>query len=91
MSSEQRSKKGTDMRKMAIIIGLPLVVMGCSDTSYTLYRSSAIAEMRIHVASFDAADGEGYNNENCRIAAELFAEQPGVTVRYWCEKGRFKS
>src|SRR3954451_24820841 len=61
------------------------------DTSYTLYRDSmALEKARIHVASFDAADGAEYNAENCRVAQDLFASQPGVKVRYWCEKGRFK-
>ena len=26
---------------------------------------------------------------NCDIARQLFQNQPGVTVRYWCERGRF--
>jgi hypothetical protein len=71
---------------------------GCqpSDHVYTLYRSSAgssaaNARLRVHVATFDAADGDEYNRENCWIAADLFARQPGVTVRYWCEKGRFRA
>lgn len=68
---------------------------GCSqpssDSAFTLYRNSALdANMRIHVASFDASDGKDYNQENCRIAADLFKAQPGVTVRYWCEMGKFK-
>ncbi|PDS27987.1 hypothetical protein CO650_28855 [Rhizobium phaseoli] len=73
---------------------MPLIfVASCDDDGrqYTLYRNSFLdANMRLHVASFDSADGEAYNSENCRIAAGLFAEQPGVQVRYWCEKGRFR-
>jgi len=61
---------------------------------YTLYRSSPAAGLgesaRIHVATFDAADSEDYNRENCRLAQDLFQQQPGVKVRYWCERGRFK-
>ena len=59
---------------------------------FTLYRNSAVDKnMRVHVASFDVANGgDGYNDENCRIAAGLFQAQEGVTVRYWCEKGRFR-
>ena len=63
------------------------------DDVYTLYRDSALVngqEMRIHVATFDAVDGESYNRENCQIGQGLFQNQPGVTVRYWCEKGRFR-
>ncbi len=44
----------------------------------------------MHVATFDAKDGEAYNMGNCQIAQELFQKQPGVTVKYWCEKGVFK-
>ena len=58
---------------------------------YTLYRSSAIdTSMRLHVATFDAKGTESYNRENCLLAANLFAAQPGVKVRYFCEKGRFR-
>ena len=46
--------------------------------------------MRIHVASFDSSDGENYNQENCRIAQELFQKQDGVKTKFWCEKGTFK-
>jgi hypothetical protein len=70
--------------------------------AYTLYRTGAVAlgvggdvqrdleAMRIHVASFDANLEEAYNRDNCRIAAELFGRQEGVTSRYWCEKGRYR-
>jgi len=47
-------------------------------------------EMRVHVATFDAREDEKYNNENCQVARELFAGQSGVTVSYWCEKGRYR-
>lgn len=82
-----------------------VLLAACDETNvYTLYRSSPTIGsiqgegQRVHVATFDAtarecafclrADGE-YNRENCEIARELFANQPGV-VRYWCEQGRFK-
>lgn len=70
--------------------------------AYVLYRSGAtvpgisiedaraLNAMRIHVATFNAADGDAYNRENCQIAAELFAGQPMVTSRYWCEKGFYR-
>jgi hypothetical protein len=63
-----------------------------SSDAYTLYRDSAAdPRLRVHVATFDAADGDAYNRDNCRTAADLVAGQPGVTVRYWCEKGRFRA
>lgn len=69
-----------------------LAACGPSDGDvYTLYRSSPIdPNMRIHIATFNAADGEQYNSENCRIGSGAFRAQPGVTVRYWCEKGQFR-
>ncbi len=68
-----------------------LLLSGCDSGTYTLYRNSVLdTAMRIHVATFDEASGDSYNGENCRIASELFAKQSGVTVRYWCEKGRYR-
>lgn len=59
---------------------------------YTLYRNSMTdAAMRLHVASFDAADGAAYNRDNCGQAQQLFQGQPGVKTRFWCEPGRFRS
>lgn len=82
-----------------VLAGGALVLAGCSSNRiYTLYRSSGADSLliaggedplRIHVATFDAKDGEAYNSENCREAAKLMGERPGVYVRYWCEKGRF--
>lgn len=64
-----------------------------ADPVYTLYRSSSahgMQDARIHVATFDAAAGSEYNRGNCLIAADLFKQQPGVIVRYWCEAGRYR-
>jgi hypothetical protein len=79
--------------RVSVVLLAALILSGCGDNSaYTLYRNSpAFPDMRIHVATFDAADGDSYNGENCRIASELFSKQPGVTTRYWCEKGRYRS
>jgi hypothetical protein len=61
------------------------------DTTFTLCRNSVVDKnMRIHVATFDATESEAYNRENCETAQTLFQTQPGVMVRYWCEKGRFR-
>lgn len=78
---------------------IALSIVGCIGLSgcekpnkseaYTLYRGSLTSIPRIHVATFDVDAGEEYNRENCQIAAALFAEQLGVTVPYWCEKGTF--
>lgn len=71
------------------------ILAGCSadDAAYTLYRDSAtdgLHAIRIHVASFDAVDGEEYNRENCELARQLFSGQEGVKVKFWCEKGRYR-
>ena len=58
---------------------------------YTLYRDSVVGESpRVHVATFDAAENEPYNHDNCSQAQSLFQNQRGVQTHYWCEKGRFK-
>ncbi|MCJ2132778.1 hypothetical protein MKK69_01640 [Methylobacterium sp. J-026] len=77
------------------IVFLCSVLAACQGpdaSTYTLYRNSVINDgARIHVASFDAADGEAYNRENCAAATDLFGGQPGTRTRFWCEKGRFRS
>ena len=68
-----------------------LFLSACSDNTYTLYRTQVRDEnARTHVATFDAKDGEAYNMGNCQIAQELFQKQSGVTVKYWCEKDKYK-
>lgn len=80
--------------RVACIVASGLSTAGCAPgdgSVYTLYRNSPLdANMRIHVASFDTADGEAYNRENCEIAADLFKGQPGVVAKFWCEKGMFR-
>ena len=78
------------------LIATALALLATCDNSnpkgvvYTLYRNSpAFPDMRIHVATFDAAEDKDYNRENCEKARDLFASQPGVQVRYWCERGKF--
>lgn len=75
-----------------IVITLAITsIAGCGESTYTLYRNSVTNEsMRMHVATFDATEGEGYNQGNCEIARELFQNQHGVKVRFFCEKGRFR-
>lgn len=85
---------------------LLLALAGCARAAspeFTLYRNSNIEpSMRVHFASFDAADkGAGpdagnFNGENCRMAAELLNANVaalnggGHPVRFWCEKGSFR-
>ena len=83
------------MRRAILAIALTLQAMPATAqdeaTVYTLYRTSPVdASMRLHVATFDAKETEAYNRENCLLAANLFALQPGVKARYFCEKGRFR-
>jgi hypothetical protein len=73
------------------LIGLSANRLLFEGKSYTLYRDSATGkELRLHVATFDAGETEDYNRENCVLAVNLFQAQPGVTVRYWCEKGYYR-
>ena len=78
------------MRLLVLLALVGLIRCQPDGSAYTLYRDSVLAPMRLHVATFDANDGEDYNRDNCEIARDLFQSQPGVTVRYWCEKGRYQ-
>lgn len=79
-------------------LGKPIVLAlvmtasgGAAASTFTLYRNSPLGpSMRLHVATFDAADGEQYNRENCNLAADLFSKQGGLKARFWCEAGRFR-
>lgn len=66
---------------MKVTVLLAIILAGCATRTptYTLYRSSVTGPMRIHIATFDSNDGIEYNR------------QPGVKVRYWCEKGRYRA
>lgn len=79
---------------LRIILFLFVVVAsGCSsdNQTFTLYRNSVMDEnMRVHVATFDATDGETYNKGNCEQAQLLFQGQPDIKTKFWCEKGAFK-
>ena len=84
-------------RLVAFPVTVVLILSGCgyvgdSDANtYTLYRQSAAGgDARVHMATFDADEREAYNRDNCDIAARLFMAQPGVSVKYWCEKGRYR-
>ena len=86
------------MRKKAVALVLLGVVIGWfvrwqtgNGTAYTLYRNSAMGSLeRIHIATFDASEADSYNNENCQQAQTLFQQQPGLAVKFWCEKGRYR-
>jgi hypothetical protein len=79
------------MLGICIMIG-GVVLLGCGEsTVYTLYRNSLVMEnARLHVGTFDAADGAAYNNENCLSARDLYQKQQAVKTTFWCEKGRFR-
>lgn len=88
------------MKKLLILIFICFINIsyGKADDNEvaTLYRSSLIGDdIRYHIATFDAKlktnDGRfDYNWKNCLIARDLFQNQLGVTVKYWCEKGYFR-
>lgn len=74
-----------------------VALAGCEKSmspTYTLYRESSVPNdgriTRVHMATFDAVDSGEYNRENCFTARDLFQGQSNVTVRYWCELGKFK-
>ena len=76
-----------------ILFFVVVLASGCSsdNETFTLYRNSVTDEnMRVHVASFNAADGEDYNKGNCEQAQLLFQAQNDIKTKFWCEKGAFK-
>ena len=72
---------------------------------YTLYQSNPLdLTARVHFATFNSAlrgeqkDGEhSVNQYNCEMAAGVLnesvkrANNGTQTVRYWCEKGKYKA
>lgn len=81
------------LSSLGVLLCTALALASCDarPSAYTLYRSSmASGVVRMHIATFDAEEGEEYNRENCQIAQDLFQKQPGVKVRYWCEMGRYR-
>ena len=81
------------MKRAILSLVAVLSLSACNDsTVFTLYRNSVLsADARIHIASFDARENESYNRENCELARDLFAKQPDVKARFWCEKGRYRN
>jgi len=80
------------MKSIVLVLALALVA-GCDDdSSYTLYRTSALGAMRIHVASFDIeGEADDYNQNNCETVVRALANEPGVPEGYyWCEAGPYR-
>lgn len=73
---------------------LAILLIGCSkpsDGTYTLYRNSVLdPSMRLHFATFDASDGEAYNQENCNLTKDLIDKVNNNVTRFWCEKGIYR-
>jgi hypothetical protein len=72
-----------------------------SSSTATLYRNSPIDHtLRVHFGTFDAAENDGVNLDNCGMTARLlnanvdaWAKTEGKTrdptVGFWCEPGNF--
>jgi hypothetical protein len=70
--------------------------------TYTLYRNSPVdPSMRIHWATFDAADKGSYNMNNCQMAARLLNANVTASAKaegkerdralgFWCEDGPYR-
>ncbi len=75
----------------AAMLALAAAHASAAETTYTLYRNSVLDNAaRIHVGSFDAAEGATYNRDNCALVADLMQRQPGTKTRFWCELGRHR-
>ena len=93
------------MRVSIGFISLALLV-GCNNDAtptFSLYRNSPFdPTMRIHWATFDAADKgavvneKPYNQGNCEMASEVLnanarrLNNGKLPARFWCEKGTYR-
>lgn len=95
------------MTRNAVLIPALILLTGCNISSssaetFTLYRNSFIqTSLRIHFATFDAAESDrNYNRNNCEMVARLLnanvdasAEEEGkprdASLGFWCEPGNF--
>ena len=79
--------------RFLILLVLSTLVLSCRESAetYTLYRTSMIAQIRLHVATFDATDeASDYNRLNCEMVVTYLTKEPEVPDGYyWCERGRF--
>jgi hypothetical protein len=93
------------MRASCLVVAA--TVAGCTQRenseTYTLYRNSPYAVLRVHWATFDVKEGAGdlgANRDNCEMAARILnanvaagrkqtAQQGQSEVGFWCERGRY--
>lgn len=88
-----------------LVMAAALTLAGCSNESRdsaTLYRNSDMgATMRVHFASFDAAEKTPYNLNNCQMAARVLNANVAAGVEaegrelnerlgFWCEPGPYR-
>lgn len=73
----------------AVVCPATAIAASAGETS-KLYRNPPATGMKVHVATFDAAESGNCNRDNCATVAGLIRKQSGVTVRYWCDKGRVR-
>lgn len=67
------------------------IEFGPSNKYQTLYSNSILdATARVHVGTFDSDAGGAYNKRNCEGTRQLFQKHPGLTIKFWCEPGRYK-
>ncbi|MEE4207463.1 MAG: hypothetical protein V2I39_14305 [Erythrobacter sp.] len=89
------------LASFALLGGCAIVEAPEADDMVTLYRNSPYSSfLRVHWATFDAADGIAYNRGNCEMAARVLnanlaasaqAKSTGVPpdLGFWCEDGTF--
>lgn len=94
------------MKRLTGLIVLAVSTAACSGSEatqkFTLYRNSPVdPTLRVHWATFDAADSDrGYNLSNCQMAARLLnanvdasakaeGKQRDPMLGFWCEPGGF--
>lgn len=96
------------MNRLTLVIAAALTATACSSGSsggaekFTLYRNSMLdTSVRVHWATFDAAESDrNYNRNNCEMAARLLNANVDASAReegkdrdpavgFWCEPGGY--
>jgi hypothetical protein len=96
------------MNRGAVVIAAAVLASACTPQAshdaekFTLYRNSFMDHsMRVHWATFDAAESDrNYNRNNCEMAARLLnanvaasaraeGKEPDASLGFWCEPGGY--
>lgn len=78
------------MKRLAALLCILAAPLAAQEADvYSLYRASEKDRLAaIHIATFEAEDGQEDNAGICWQVAEMLQARPEATLRYWCKPGR---